>query len=585
MKEKVWFSNRFLPLIILACGGHHEIVNLPDKIIRQKMRIHRLLLLVSLLILTNGSKAQQNDPTRADSLRGSNRIERSCYDVREYDLFVKVDTSNKSISGNNRISFDVLTAFQVMQIDLFSNMSISKITLDGSELKYKREFNAVFVDVGKRLNAGDYKSIVVHYSGKPLIAKNPPWDGGFSWAKDSKGLPWIGVSCEGIGASLWWPCKDDLSDEPNSMNIHCNVPSNLHCVANGKEKTPNILNDGTTTFNWHVSYPINNYNVSINVANYAHWHDVYTANDGDTLSLDYYVLKENEAKSRIHFAQVKPMLNCYEKYLGKYPFWEDGYALVETSYLGMEHQGAIAYGNRYKQGYAGMDRSGQKLPFDYIIIHESGHEWWGNSVSCRDLADLWIHESFCTYSEAIYVECQYGYDTAMKYVNALKTSVENVQPMIGTYGINREGHSDMYVKGMLFLNTLRHVVNDDEIWWPMIKNMCDTTFQMKGADYSEVVAFFNEKTKQDLSPLFAQYVKHSSIPRFTYKLRSKKNSMRLKYKWNAEVKNFNMPLDVMVGAKKIRIYPTLKWQKIKLANAIEPFSVNTAEFYVNLKPD
>jgi aminopeptidase N len=509
-------------------------------------------------------KAQHPLGTLADSLRGSSRPERTCYDVTTYDLHVRVDTLNRSISGSNRIGFTAVTNFNRLQIDLFSNKDISRIMMLGKELIFKRNFNAVFVEMPREIIAGEKASITVYYSGKPITAKNPPWDGGFSWSKDEKGKLWIGVSCQGVGASLWWPCKEDASDEPESMNIHCNVPTGLICVANGKEEPSGVAQDGTTTFNWSISYPINNYNVSINIGDYVHWHDTYTAADGDTLALDYYVIRNNLEKSREQFKQVKPMLACYEKYLGKYPFWNDGYALIETPYLGMEHQSGIAYGNRYKQQYLGMDRSGQKLPFDYIIIHESGHEWWGNSVSCKDIADMWIHESFCTYSEAIYVECMHGYDTAMKYVNALKSTVSNTSPIIGTYGINREGHSDMYVKGMLFLNTLRHVVNDDDKWWSMIKTMCDTTFRYKVVDYGDVVNYFNNKTGLNLDPVFDQYVKHASLPIFTYKLKKKGKHYLLKYRWQAEVTAFNMPMDVEVKGKKIRLFPGYKWKKIKL---------------------
>jgi aminopeptidase N len=293
--------------------------------------------------------------------------------------------------------------------------------------------------------------------------------------------------------------------------------------------------------------------------------DVFVSEDGDSLDLDYYVLRENQEKAKLHFEQVKPMLSCYEKYLGKYPFYRDGYALVETPYLGMEHQGAIAYGNKYKKGYSGMDRSGQMLPFDYIIIHETGHEWWGNSVTSADIADMWIHESFCTYSEAIYVECLYGYDTAMTYVNALKSTVANTKPMIGTFGLNREGHSDMYVKGMLFLNTLRHVVNNDDLWWPMIKNMSDTTFKYRITNYEEVVSFFNEKTKLNLTSLFEQYVKNAGLPVLEYSIKSSRKKVCFKYRWNANVTDFNMPVELKVGQEKIRLMPSGKWQKTQFS--------------------
>lgn len=522
--------------------------------------------------------------TRADSLRGSLRAERSCYDLIAYDLHLRIDTTTQTISGSNRFSFKAKQTFRVLQIDLFENMTIQRITSRGKELQFKREFNAVFVEMSEEIAQGSEDNFTVYFSGKPIIAKNPPWDGGFVWTRDSRGNPWIGVSCQGIGASLWWPTKEDPADEPERMSLHVNVPSNLRGVANGNEDTPSTSTDGTTTYHWNISYPINNYNVSVNVGDYVHWHDTYTAMDGDTLSLDYYVLRDNKQKAIQQFRQVKPMLACYEKFLGKYPFWEDGYALIETPYLGMEHQSGIAYGNNYKKGYAGMDRSGMNLPFDYIIIHETGHEWWGNSVSCKDLADMWIHESFCTYSEAMYVECMYDYDTAMTYVNALRNTVSNSQPIIGVYGVNREGHNDMYVKGMLFLNTLRHVINNDEIWWPMIKNMSDTTFKMTAVNYDEVVSFFNTKSKMDLTHVFEQYVKYPSIPQLEYIIKKKKNKLVVKFRWNAQVKEFDMPIDAVVGGRNFRLQPKTTWTILELPNPKDDrFLIDDKKFYIRKK--
>jgi len=361
--------------------------------------------------------------------------------------------------------------------------------------------------------------------------------------------------------------------------------------AQAKRKGSTSEEKGYTTYHWKVSYPINNYNVSINIADYAHWSDVYTAADGDKLDLDYYVLSYNKEKAVKHFEQVKPMLSCFEKYLGKYPFWKDGYALVETPYLGMEHQGAVAYGNNYKTGYAGMDMSGTGLKFDYLIIHETGHEWWGNSVSAQDLADMWIHESFCTYSEAIYVECMHGYDTAMKYVNALKHNVGNDKPIMGIYGINKEGDGDMYVKGMLFLNTIRHVVNDDKLWWSTIKNMSDTTFKIRNTNYKEVVntnykevvQVMSEKTGLNLSPIFEQYVKQPAIPVLQYKLKQKGGDLKLKYRWKVDAKDFEMPFMVSIDKFTDRIDATTKWRRsrITITGTTAPLKIDTDHFYIS----
>ncbi len=505
------------------------------------------LLLLTLFLTALQANAQsllnqKNKYTRADTLRGSLRPERTCYDVTYYDLSVKIDTAKKTITGSNRIVFKAVEDFTTLQFDLFDSMKIISVTSGGTNLRYQREYNAVFVYMAEPVKAGTKGEITVNYYGKPTVAKRAPWDGGFTWSHDNNGRPWIAVSCEGMGASSWWPCKDYLGDEPDSMHIACNVPEELRCVANGKEQAAMPLGDGTTTYNWQVSYPINNYNVTLNIGDYVSFNDEYTAADGSKLALDYYVMRYNIDKARLQFMQVKPMLKCYEQYLGKYPFWNDGYALVETPYLGMEHQGAIAYGNRYLTGYAGTDYSRIGLDFDYIIIHESGHEWWGNSVSCQDIADMWIHEGFCTYTEAIYVECMFGKDTAIKYINAHKSHTGNKEPVVGIYGVNEEGNGDMYSKGSLFLNTMRTVVNNDKQWWALIKGMCDTTFKMKNTNYNEVLAYFNKKTGRDLTTVFEQYLKQAALPVFEYKLKKlKKGEFELSYRWVTDVKEFKMP--------------------------------------------
>ncbi len=552
----------------------------------------RLFILFTFFVSASGRLAaqslieQKKEYTRTDSLRGGLRHERTCYDVVYYDLSVKIDTAERTITGSNRILFNVVRDFRELQIDLFENMKIINITSGSKELKYRREFNAVFVEMPSVMEEGTSGEITVNYFGKPIEAKRPPWDGGFTWSRDDNGKMWIGVSCEGMGASSWWPCKDYLGDEPDSMAIRCTVPRGMRVVANGNEQAMTRETDGTVTYNWFVSYPINNYNITLNIGDYVEWHDEYTAADESILSLDYYVLSYNLDKAKKQFTQVKPMLACYEKYLGKYPFWNDGYALVETPYLGMEHQGAIAYGNKFKTGYAGIDFSRIGLDFDYIIIHETGHEWWGNSVSCKDIADMWIHEGFCTYSEAIYVECMHGYETAMKYVNAKKPTVGNKHPIVGVYDVNEEGDGDMYNKGMLFLNTLRHVTNDDSLWWKTIKCMSDTAFKRQNIDYNDVVNFFSDKLKRNLRPVFEQYLKNSSIPVFEYSLKKVKGKdYELKYRWNADASGFALPVFIATTANP---YPQhnakTEWQTttLKLNNPTD-FKVNEQWMYIKVK--
>lgn len=514
-------------------------------------KMFRLVLFFSLFtkLASAQSLLEQKDTyTRADTLRGSLRPERTCFDVTFYELNIKIDTAHQSISGSNKIVYKATEDFNTMQIDLYANMYIDSITADGSPVRYRREYNAIFITMPHKMTKGSTGQLMVYYKGKPTIAKRPPWDGGFTWTEDDNGVLWMGVSCEGMGASLWWPDKDYLGDEPDSMRIICTVPKGLKCISNGNEEREVNNPDTTTTFYWKVSYPINNYNVTLNVGEYEHFSDVYTADDGDKLALDYYVMPYNLTKAKEQFKQVKPMLKCYEKYLGKYPFWNDGYALVETPYLGMEHQSAIAYGNKYKTGYDGFDFSRIGLKFDYIIIHESAHEWWGNSVSCYDLADMWIHESLATYTESIYVGCTYGPDTALMYINAKRPSVKNKGTIAGKYGVNEEGDGDMYNKGSLFFNTLRYIVNNDPKWWSIIKGMCDTTFKFKNIGYDDVVNYFNQKTGINLSPVFNQYLRHAKIPVLEYSLKKVKgHTYTLSYKWSTDVKDFSMPFFVSTG--------------------------------------
>ncbi len=519
-------------------------------------------------------------PSRKDSLRGGERMERTCYDIHYYDLNVELDFQSQSIRGVNHIYFDMQQASSRIQIDLFENMILDSILSEGRALTFTRDFDAVFVEIPRK-EVGSKGMISVYYHGSPQIAKLPPWDGGFTWAKDKDGQPWLGVSCQGTGASLWWPTKEVYSDEPDSMRIHCTVPSELYAVCNGIEEPSTKQENDKTTYNWKVSYPINNYNVTLNVAKYVHFDDIYITKTNDTLALDYYVLPSSLSEAKKQFEQVKPMLECYEEYLGPYPFIKDGYALVETPYLGMEHQGAIAYGNKFKNGYLGMDRSGQELQFDYIIIHETGHEWWGNSVSAQDLADMWIHESFCTYTEAIYVECRWDYEAAIKYVNALKFSVSNSEPIIGIYGFNKEGHSDMYVKGMLFLNTLRHVINNDEQWWAMIKNMADKEFKIKTTNYDEVVAFFSREAKMDLSPFFKHYVKKPHLPELNYSIKKKSKGYLMTVCWAKTDADFSMPIEYIENGERKRVVVTKTPQKIQLRSNQVEFDLD--KFYYSLK--
>ena len=517
--------------------------------------------------------------TRRDSLQGGLRIERTSYDVKRYDLNIIINPEQKSIKGFNEITFEVMVPTQKIQLDLFDNMKVDSIVWNTKKLKYNRDNDAVFIDFPEKLASKSNHKLKFYYSGNPKIAKNAPWDGGFVFKKDSNGKDFIGVAVQGTGASLWYPVKDSQTDEPdNGASIKVAVPNGLMNVSNGRFLGSQDLKNGYTRWDWEVKNPINNYTITVNIADYVHIQDKMP-----DLDLDYYVLRENEAKAREHFMEVKPMMECFQSKFGRYPFWEDGYKLVETPYLGMEHQSAVAYGNKYKKGYMGFDLSGTGVGmfFDYITIHETGHEWFGNSITSMDIADMWIHEGFTTYSETVFIECIKGYDDAMKYINGQAKNVRNDKPIIGQYGVNNEGSGDMYYKGSLLLNTLRHIIGDDEKWWKMVYDYTET-FKKKIITSDTVIDYFNKASGTDLTPVFRQYLYTNQLPIFIYKIKGD----YLYYSWDNVNEDFNMPIDIGFEDKKIRLKPTLKEQKIKLKKlSKKSFQIYDNQFYVKIKED
>ncbi len=523
-----------------------------------------------LLLLTAATFAQPF--TRKDSLQGGLRPERTSYDVRRYDLDIRIDPDKKYISGHNDITVEFNSPVREIQIDLFANMNVDSIVMDGKRLDYRREHGAVFVATQ---NASGNRKIRFHYSGKPLEARRAPWDGGFDFKKDKDGKHWIGVAVQGTGASLWYPCKDSQTDEPElGASVKVAVPNGLMNVSNGRFLGSQDLGDGYTRWDWEVKNPINNYNITVNIADYAHIHDHHNG-----LDLDYYVLRYNVDKARKHFEEVKPMMDCFQEKFGAYPFADDGYKLVETPYLGMEHQSAVAYGNRYMKGYLGMDISGSGIgqKFDYITIHETGHEWFGNSVTSADIADMWIHEGFTTYSETVFVECLFGYGDAMKYINGEKNNIANDKPVIGHFGVNNEGSGDMYYKAAAMLNTMRHIVADDKKWWSMLRKYAET-YRHSIIDTQTVLDFFNRESGLRFDKVFEQYLRTTKIPQ----LAIKKDGKAVTYQYRDVVDGFDMPVDVEIAGKKVRLRPTTDPQKLKQAKLVSDVRVLTDGFLVKV---
>jgi aminopeptidase N len=512
-------------------------------------------------------------PTRADILRGAYGQYRANNDLLYYHLDVRVDPEKKFLSGKNTIRFKMLKDDTRIQLDLHPALHVDKILLGATELKYEREFGAVFVDFPQTLRAGRTYSIDFYYSGNPLETGR---FGGIAFRKDSAGRPWINTACEGIGASIWWPNKDQWRDEVESMEISVSIPNDLVDVSNGKFMGKTDLGDGYTRWDWLVHYPINNYDVALNIGKYEHFSDRL----GD-LPLDFYALPEDLDKAKKQFAQAKGMLQAFQRYFGEYPFKKDGYKLIEVPYAGMEHQSAVAYGNHFANGYLERDWTGVgiSLRFDFIIIHESGHEWFGNSITAADPSDMWIHEGWTTYLECLYVEYMYGHDDYLKYVNAYKSKVKNAKPIIAERGINAEPPQDQYFKGALFLNTLRSVVNDDPRWFKLIHDLYQH-FKYKNIMTEDIVAFFNQKTGMDFTPLFNQYLRHAAIP--TLELKFNEADGTVAYRWKVDESGFAMP--VRVGRKENwqLIQPTTEWQTMKTTLAKDAFAVATDLYYINV---
>ncbi|MBM4159911.1 MAG: M1 family metallopeptidase [Ignavibacteria bacterium] len=527
----------------------------------------------------------QREPqlTRADTLRGMLTPLRTCYDITYYHLDVRIDPAAQFLKGSNTIFFTAADDFDRLQVDLFSNMKIERIVLDRDmAATFTRELNAVFVKLPEQVPKGSRHSLRIEYSGNPIVARRPPWDGGFTWERDKAGNPWVVVTCQGTGASLWWPNKDHQADEPDSMLVSITVPPGLEDISNGRLRARTVLPDGWTRFDWFVSYPINNYNVTVNIGKYAHFREFYVS--GDTLILDYYVMPENLEKAKVTFRQVKPMMECYERFFGKYPFSKDGYKLVECPHTGMEHQSAVAYGNRYLGGYRGRTWSEAGLKFDFIILHESAHEWWGNSVTSKDIADMWIHESFGAYAEALFVECQYGREESLKYINGKKPNVLNDRPIIGVYDVHKRGSGDMYDKGQLVLNTLRSAIDDDPLWFSILRGLAET-FKYQTITAEDIFTYINRRTGRDLNYFFDQYLKNTQIPQLVVETSKKGDRVQARFRWQADVKHFRMPIKVTTAPSTYEfINPTTDWQTIEL-HGLKPEDFRIAEdlFLVNLR--
>ena len=515
--------------------------------------------------------------TRADSLRGALRPERTWWDVQRYDIDIIPDLDRQYISSICTIDFRAVSDGDTMQIDLQEPMQINKIWLNSIPLDFTHDGNVWWVYTKHLSNKNSENYLKIEYAGSPKIAKLPPWDGGIIYQKDSKGKPFVSIACQGLGASVWYTCKDHQSDEPDHGSVmHITVPDSLMAISNGRLIQTLRNPNATTTYTWEVKNPINNYNIIPYIGDYVHIHDTLRGEKG-ILDLDYYVLREHEVDAKNQFIQAKSMIHCFEYWFGPYPFYEDGYKLIEAPHLGMEHQSAIAYGNGFKNGYKGIDRSrsGWGLKWDFIIIHESGHEWFGNNITSRDVADMWIHESFTNYSETLYSEWLFGKEAGNEYLQGERHNIKNKAPIIGIYNVNEEGSGDMYDKGGNMIHTIRQILHDDTLFRNMLRDM-NKRFYHSTTTSDAIEKYITSYTHHDFSKLFDQYLRHISIPKLNVEFKGK----RLFLNFSNCIPGFNMPVRIPVSSTKYR-YVTIgeKATSVKCTLTSEELSKNWDKNY------
>lgn len=530
--------------------------------------LKRIIKATAIFGLTVASSIQlfaQRPTTLADTLRGSVTPARAWWDLNYYHLSVEVFPETQSIKGTNLVRYQVEKPGETLQIDLQEPMKITTASQNGEPLKVEKVGAAHFITLRKEQKAGDMNEVLISFEGKPKVAVRPPWDGGITWQKDANGKDFIANSNQGIGSSIWWPSKDHPADEVDSMLISVTVPKGLMDVSNGR-----LINvkesKTTTTYDWFVDNPINGYGVNISIGDYVQFSEEFAGEKG-TLSMDYYVLRDNLEKAKSQFKDAPRMMEAFEHWFGPYPFYEDGFKLVEVPYLGMEHQSSVTYGNKFANGYLGRDLSGTGwgMKFDFIIIHESGHEWFANNITYKDVADMWIHESFTNYSESLFLDYFYGKKAGQEYVRGTRANILNQSPIIGIYGVNRSGSGDMYYKGGNMLNTLRQILNNDEKWREILRGL-NKEFYHQTVTTQQVEGYISHQVGMDLKPFFDQYLRETSIPTFEYYF-SEDNT--LNYRWNNCIPSFDIPVDISLGGKNVRLHPTTEWKKMEVEAPLE----------------
>lgn len=558
------------------------------------MKLNGFYLIVGYLIFPFVSIGQLMEEkhtfTRADTLRGSITEYRKGWDVKRYDLTVQPDIVTKTIEGKNTITYYEDLPVRTMQIDLQQPLIVDSVIGDNNNnYQFKRDNNVCFVYLRDSLAMIKFlpgqRKITIYYHGTPKEAMRAPWDGGMIWETDNNNSPWIATACHGLGASVWWPCKDHQSDEPDSgMTINLIAPDTLSALSNGRLQTVSDSKHGLKTWTWLVKNPINSYAVTMNIGKYSRWNDTLMG-EGGKLDLEYWVLNYNLEKAKKQFEQVKPMIRAHEYWFGKYPFYEDSYKLIETPFLGMEHQSAVAYGNKYENGYLGRDLSatGWGLKWDFIIIHESAHEWFGNSITTKDIADMWVQEGFTNYSETLYTETEFGKEAGVEYNFGIRKNIRNDKTIIGYYGVNKEGSGDMYYKASNMLNIIRQTINDDKTFRKILREL-NRTYYHQTVTSKQVEDYISKESGKDFSKVFDQYLRTTEIPVLEYYF--SKNKKNIFFRWANCVPGFNLPISSVTAQGNLLIMPVETFKSAPISKKMAVASLADAiekKYYIQIK--
>ena len=443
--------------------------------------------------------------TSKDSPIGQPDSDRAGYDIFFYDLDLNLDPDRKRIDGTVDIHFRTVDSLTGLQLDLYENLAVTGMKLSGDDVSWSRKERAVNVSLLHALIPGHDYVLRVEYGGKPTESKKPPLSDGVVWGKDNDGKPWAGVACETGGGSLWFPCKDHLSDEPDSVRLSLTVPAGLTVVSNGIMKS-HTSGQEKERYTWQTGYPVNTCSITFYAGKYEHLRDTMLTSEG-VLDLDYYVLPGNLERAKNHFLQVKDIISLYDRSYGPYPWMSEGFRLVESPFEGMGYQTAIAYGSGYS------DRAW--LGGDYVIVHEAAHEWWGNAVSVSDYSDIWLQDGFATYSEILFAESKLGYENSLLYARYnIAALIKNRFPVAGPAGVSyrNTGDKDSHNKGAMILHTIRNIVNDSTLFFHILQTFYSEHAGSSHVTSDDFIRVLEGKTGNAWQKFFGVYLYRREVP-------------------------------------------------------------------------